>query len=126
MDEFFEKYSERIFNLSRISEENDTCRIWQGPVTKVGNYGLISYKDPHDCRWKKTRAHRLVFMLNSENLNLPRNMDCSHLCHNSLCVIFTHLSFEPHGINNNRQYCVNSNKCYGHVGFSDCMLDLKF
>ena len=125
MDRFVEKYSQTLSELSRISAENHACIIWQGPVTKVGNYGLISYKDPDDSRWKKTRAHRLVYMINSGNINLPRDMDCSHLCHNSLCVKFDHISLEPHRINNNRKHCLNSNTCHGHVGFNNCLLDLK-
>lgn len=53
------------------------------------------------------------------------DMDCSHLCHNSLCVNVNHISLEHHFINNNKQYCLNSNLCYGHVGFRNCMLELK-
>ena len=46
-------------------------------------------------------------------------------CHNCLCVNSSHISLEPHPINNNRQYCKSSNQCYGHGEYSDCLLQLK-
>jgi len=118
-------YQYRILENSVISAENGTCRIWQGPLTKNGKYGLISFRDPRDLKWKKKHAHRLSFMVFEKKIDIRSDMDCSHLCHNSLCVNVNHISLEHHFINNNRQYCLNSNLCYGHVGFRNCMLELK-
>lgn len=125
MEDFFKLYQYRILENSSVCPENEICRIWQGPLTKNKKYGLISYKDPSDMKWKKKHAHRLSYIVFTKNLEIISDFDCSHLCHNSLCVNVNHLSMEPHFINNNRQHCLNSNLCYGHVGFGNCLLDLK-
>lgn len=62
MEEFFELYQSRILESSDISAENGICRIWEGPLTKNGKYGVMSFRDPRDLKWKKRHAHRLSFM----------------------------------------------------------------
>jgi len=105
---------------------NNSCRLWTGPKTTNRKYGLISYKDPIDNRWKKKKAHRVSYMVSIiANMDLTSNLDCSHLCHNCLCVNALHISLEPHNINNNRQYCKNCNLCYSHRGYANCLLQLK-
>ena len=112
---FFQNVYGKIEGNS-IPGTNQHCRIWTGPKTRNGKYGLIGYRDPIDHRWKKKKAHRVSYMVSIiANMDLTSNMDCSHLCHNSL---FVH-------INNNRQYCKNSNLCYRHAGYPDCLLHLK-
>ena len=126
MADFFQKLHDKIQDNAVLSPANNSCRIWTGPKTKNGKYGLISYRDPIDGRWKKKKAHRVSYMVSIiANMDLTANMDCSHLCHNSLCVNPLHISLEPHDINNNRQYCKNSNLCYNHAGYPDCLLHLK-
>ncbi|PJE77853.1 hypothetical protein CI610_03218 [invertebrate metagenome] len=125
MEDFYELYKWKLSENSVICPENGTCRLWTGPLTKTGKYGIISFKDPVDSKWKKKHAHRLAVIVHFQNLGLSSDLDCSHLCHNSLCINVDHISLEPHFINNNRQYCLNSNICHGHVGFRDCLLNLK-
>ena len=122
MDEFYAKYTEKL-NANYIIE--NACKKWTGSLTQNGKYGVISYKDPVDLKWKKRHSHRFAIMIRDRNLNIPLNMDCSHLCHNSRCINTDHLSIEPHAINNNRQHCVNSNICLGHFEFPNCLLELK-
>ena len=67
-----------------------------------GNYGVIYAK----CKqlsggglgWKLMRVHRLAYMLHVK-WELPPDMHCSHLCHNSLCVNVNHLILETEGEN---------------------------
>lgn len=125
MEDFLKLYQGKVFENSTVSQENGLCRIWTGSLTKNRKYGLISFKDPVDLKWKKKHAHRLAVVVFLKDLNLKSDADCSHLCHNSLCVNTDHISVEPHYINNNRQYCLNSGVCHGHLGFRECMLDLK-
>ena len=123
MEGFFEKYSEKIKENSHLAE-NGECIIWHGGLTKDGKYGLISYLDPVSGTWKKKKAHRFNFILFTKNFNLASDVDCSHLCHNSLCINPGHISPEPHFINNNRLHCKNERKCQSHGNFPDCYLHL--
>ena len=123
MEAFFEKYIKKLKENSHIGE-NQECIIWHGPLTKDGKYGLISISNPVSGIWQKKKAHRLSFMIHIKNLDLNSDLDCSHLCHNSLCVNPDHISLEPHHINNNRIHCKNEMKCSGHGIYPACRLEL--
>lgn len=105
--------------------ENHNCTIWHGPVTKDGKYGLVSFLNPDTASWQKKKAHRFNYMLHIKDLNLTAEYDCSHLCHNSLCINPDHISLEPHHINNNRIHCRNEMNCSGHGIYPACRLDLE-
>ena len=64
-------------------------------------------------------------MLEHKMTRVEPGLDASHLCHNSLCLTASHISMEPHSINNNRQYCVSQNVCFGHAPYPKCMLQFK-
>jgi hypothetical protein len=124
MEDFFESLSAKI-SLYSAPAHNSDCRIWAGNVTSNRLYGLLSYRDPETNIWKKKHVHRLALMVQLRSLNIPKELDASHLCHNSLCVNVNHLSLEPHSVNNNRQCCKGCGHCIGHGDFPDCMLKLK-
>ena len=124
MEAFFQNLSDKIF-LNSVLAHNSDCRIWTGSVTSNGLYGLLSYRDPETNTWKKKHVHRLALMVKLRSLTIPKELDASHLCHNSLCVNADHLNLEPHSINNNRQCCRGYGSCIGHGDFPGCMMKLK-
>ena len=96
---------------------NEKCQLWTGcRKGKFSDYGVINCQ--FECGYRKVTVHRL-------SLLLEPGLDASHLCHNSLCLTANHISVEPHSINNNRQYCVRQNVCFGHAPFPKCILQFK-
>ena len=96
------------------------CHLWQGRLDKIG-YGQIRLM----FRGKRLnlKAHRVVFTISQPDIFLQSaNYDVSHICFNRNCVKIHHLSLEPHKVNNKRLICKNDGVCYGHYGFSDCLL----
>ena len=124
MEEFFENLAAKIL-LNSVPAPNSHCIIWTGNLTSNRLYGLLSYRDPETNIWKKKHVHRLALMVKLRSMTIPKELDASHLCHNSLCVNADHLSLEPHSINNNRQCCKGYGHCIGHGDFPDCMMKLK-
>lgn len=103
------------------------CLLWKGAVKKCkgrrgGGYGIINVHLPgHDSR-TLMRVHRLAYIVHTGNF-IPQQNDVSHLCHNSLCVNFHHLSLEPRKINNARKVCHRKRQCQGHGNnYRDCLL----
>lgn len=104
------------------------CSVWDSQYAVFQRY-------PHSPKYgkqkitlmdgsqKSERAHRLSFILSSGLFDLPLGYDVSHICHNTLCVKYEHLSLEPHEVNNSRQLCKNLSpqKCMGHRPFPDCL-----
>lgn len=123
-DRFYEKYADKINENVSISTNNQ-CILWTGCTKGTGvKYGAVSCK--FRCGNRRTiTAHRLSYMLHHRRTFIRANLDASHLCHNSLCVTATHVSLEPHGVNNERISCVKSGECRGHGIYPACMLDLK-
>ena len=74
---------------------------------------------------KTVTVHRLIYMLEHKMTRVEPGLDASRLCLNSLCLTASHISMEPHSINNNRQYCVSQNVCFGHAPYPKCMLQFK-
>ena len=101
------------------------CVIWTGPnLNKSGvEYGYKYVKLPNQNKKSRQYTHRLAYMFKIGNFRLPRGLDVSHICHNSLCVNPAHLSSEPHHINNNRIQCVNEGRCFGHQQYKTCLLN---
>jgi len=50
-------------------------------------------------------VHRLVCQIHQNMERLPDGMHVSHLCHYSLCCNFSHLTWEPQVVNNQKQTC---------------------
>ncbi len=70
--------------LMRFSEDRNGCREWTGIC--VGAYGLMV------IRGKGTTAHRWAYRHGMNITSLERNVQVRHLCGNSKCVKFEHLT----------------------------------
>lgn len=123
MEVILDIFSTKLNNNS-VASDNGECKLWVGPITTDGKYGLVSFRDPHSGKWIKRKAHRFCLMVFLKDFNLPTELDCSHVCHNSKCVNPGHISLEPHHINNNRIHCRNLRKCIGHGHYPACNLKL--
>ena len=114
-----------LSNPSNFNQQN-ACKIWSGTVDTKTNglaYGIVYLRPPHERKKKKYYTHRLAVNVKFNNIHIPKQFEVSHLCHRSLCIEMSHLSVEPHHINNNRIHCKTLNKCTGHAPFADCLLD---
>ena len=69
----------------------------------------------HGSVSKCVSVHRLALLKAPKNLSLQDVLNsqgnASHLCHNTLCIISTHISLEPQWLNNNRQQCIRKGIC---------------
>lgn len=108
---------------------NQNCMIFDGP--KQNGYGMIRKKV--DGTAYRVYAHILVKMHELGSESLTEN--CSHLCHNCLCVNPKHLSVEAQSVNNSRQNCKsqrNWKNCTGHFDpvtkaeLPNCMLQYTY
>ena len=126
MDEsFYQNYSAKLHENVCLSPNNE-CMLWSGCTKgKLVKYGVINCR--FRCGYNRAvTVHRLSYMLQHRITHVDSGLDASHLCHNSLCVKVSHISMEPHSVNNNRQYCMAQNFCFGHGQYSQCMLELKY
>lgn len=82
--------------------------IWQGGLK--GIYGVKKLSPPGHKNIVRT-AHRALYICSARTLELPADMDVSHLCHTSLCVNIVHLVLESHIINMGRLECKNFGFC---------------
>jgi hypothetical protein len=123
--DIFEILSEKILFKS-VPAPNSICILWTGNVTSNRLYGLLSYRDPETNIWKKKHVHRLAFTIKMRSVNISKELDASHLCHNSLCVWMRITSaWHPIISTTNRQYCIGYGNYFGHGEFPNCMLQLK-
>ena len=72
-------------------------------------YGVMCVNvSMHGSMWKSMYVHRLALLKDPSNLGLQEMLhlrcDASHLCHNTLYINPSHISLEPHWLNNGRQY----------------------
>lgn len=117
MEDFFQdldnKFNKKTTKLHNIYG----CVAWNGYVDKLG-YGVQNVNWPVEGA-KKERAHRLAYMIKhriSRN-DMPRldnnnnKIECSHLCHNKICVNSEHLVLEPHATNQERIHCKGQGIC---------------
>ena len=123
----------RNWETKTVVAANGECLLWTGTRCSVrgglvGNYGVIYVKCKQfrggDLGWKLMRAHRLAYMLHVKS-ELPPDMHCSHLCHNSLCINVNHLILETPFVNGNRRLCARENICLGHDQSPPCILFFK-
>ena len=119
----------------KLNKYSDKCKgcnciLWNG-CTERGkrvNYGQICAKILKDesglFEFHTLKVHRLQFMvmLGDPSQIKEKDMHVSHLCFSHLCIEPSHLSYEPAEVNISRDTCRQDNLCYGHAGFSDCIL----
>ena len=113
--------------LAKIHEkcvENEKgCLLWSGGATfsKKAKYGQKRFSVPQlGIKSRVFYVHRLVYMLETENFNIPGGnsrgsgpLEISHLCHNSLCARPDHLVAESHAVNAERVSCRATPCCVG-------------
>ena len=58
----------------------------------------------------------------SQGMGADPGLDCSHLCHNTLCCNPDHLVLELRSINNDRNHCKNEMHCFGHGSHTKCLI----
>ena len=124
-ESFYQNYSAKLHENVFLSPNNE-CMLWSGCTKgKLVKYGVINCR--FRCGYSRAvTVHRLSYMLQHRITHVDSRLDASHLCHNSLCVKVSHISMEPHSVNNNRQYCMAQNFCFGHGQYPQCMLELKY
>jgi Zinc-binding loop region of homing endonuclease len=93
---------------------NRVCIRWGGTLRdqKGMRYGRMRVKFPVSRYYY---VHRLVCQIHQNMERLPDGMHVSHLCHYSLCCNFSHLTWEPQVVNNQKQTCRDRAGCMGHV-----------
>lgn len=123
METFWRKLEARISEQT-TQDPYSECLIWKGSLDKQRKYGTVHYRDPVDYKWKHRKAHRVVLMLRDKTLQIPRDKDASHLCHNSSCVNVNHMNLEPRGVNNQRKSCDVEGICFGHGSYPKCKLNI--
>ena len=103
------------------------CKLWnRSKDLKSGGleYGIVYIRPPQDSKKRKRYTHRLALMVHFNCSQLPKGLEASHLCHNSLCINPHHITLEPHAINNQRIHCKLFHHCTGHVPYRTCLLDI--
>ena len=89
------------------------CYLWAHPPMENG-YGKASV-----CN-QTLLAHRVVGKLVNVNKKVT-GFDCSHLCHQRLCVTPSHIELETREENNERKLCQAQGSCRGHAGRKPCL-----
>lgn len=120
----FDKYS-AILTERYVLSPNGQCWLYLNEYVrreKSTKYGYIRVK--LNEKWTTLHAHKVAACCR-DRVVYPKNIDISHLCHNSTCIRPEHLSAEPHHVNNNRRSCVEKNWCTEHAPYPDCLLNLK-
>jgi len=108
MDNFFDRNFTEITENSEAANNGLGCLIWQGGMK--GAYGVKKLSPPGHKQLVRT-AHRALYMCFTRTLELPPDMDASHLCHENKCVNISHLVLEDHNINMGRLECRNNGVC---------------
>ena len=130
MDDAFVLHYKGKLREKTVVAANGECLLWTGSRCcvrggVVGNYGVIYVKCRQlrggGLRWKLMRVHRLAYMLHHKEWELPPDMHCSHLCHNSLRINVNHLILETPFVNGNRRQCARENICLGHDQAPPCI-----
>ena len=121
---------DKLNSKSSVSD-NGQCIMWTGCCKGRGvRYGVmcvnVSLHGPGV--WRRVAVHRLALMKTPTNFSLNDVLnaqgDASHLCHNSLCINASHISLEPHCVNNKRRQCTRKGICQGHMDYPMCKLAL--
>lgn len=121
MEAFYENMRKRIKQKVNISANSD-CWIWAGGLDSDKKYRRIGYVDPVSGDSKRKNVSCVAYMVFHKEWGADPGLDCSHLCHNTLCCNPDHLVLEPRSINNNRNHCKNEMHCFGHGSHGKCLI----
>jgi hypothetical protein len=119
----FEQWWEKL-GPTLDCEGPDSCWLWTGNRSGQGRhqYGMMRIKFPDQQQTVPVRVHRILFMIKIKEITLPKGLEVSHLCGNSLCCNPQHLTLEEHYINLHRVRCQAMSVCVGHENQPNCLL----
>lgn len=131
MEDFFKDLEDKFSKKSRVLGNNLGCIVWVGYAEKNG-YGIQRVRWPN-VGLKKERSHRVAYMIRhkicaNDMPKLDQNdnpLECSHLCHNKLCVNPDHISLEDHATNQERIHCKGQGHC-SKCHEPHCLMCIKF
>lgn len=120
-----------ISKIDYTIENSKGCQLWSKSfsvnqrerlLNRGPAYGRLKVKYPDGTK-KYYLAHRFMWMLHNDELEIEDGQHISHICHCSLCINPLHLSKEPQSVNNERQICKNlvPVRCIHHNGHPDCI-----
>lgn len=104
-------------------EQVGECMILKKTPRKDG-YAYVTLRLPQpDGSIKKTStsAHRAALLIHLlkegkvATLQVDKTLECSHLCHNRMCVNINHLVLEKKTENLSRKVCFRRKACQGHT-----------
>jgi hypothetical protein len=109
------RLKQKIKNTTFLDENG--CLIWEGGLDRRHKYGRIWANMPIASSSNITRCgksvevHRISYLIYSGMFHngLESGLEVSHLCHNTICCNFYHLSLEPNTVNQDRQHCFHQN-----------------
>ena len=118
MEAFWMNLEGKFFHKTVELRNGKGCLEWAGSRKGNTSYGFMVVKWPGGEE-KREAAHRLAYMIRHKltRYDMPRldennnKVECSHLCHHSLCVNADHIVLEPHAINLERLHCKNQGLC---------------
>ena len=94
----------------------------------AGKYHSIKIHHFGPGRQIRLYAHRLALLNKIKELDIPKDLEASHLCHEKACIKMDHIEAEPRHINMARIPCMNERRdrmdphfCFGHPGYPDCV-----
>ena len=108
---------------AKCIKNGNQCNIWKGCIQNgygVLNVQIYCAEDSLDIKWKRFYVHRLVYML-EKCMDIGKNLQISHLCHNKLCQNIEHLNIESSFMNSQREICLRNRNCTGHGQEPDCL-----
>lgn len=118
MDAFWENIGLKFFKKTEVMGNGKGCVEWVGAKKGKSGYGIQVVKWPGGEEKRET-AHRLAYMIKHRltRYDMPQidennnKVECSHICHQTLCVNPEHILIEPHAINQDRLHCKNQGHC---------------
>ena len=132
MELFWEKIRNRLNRLSQPVGNPQGCIVFRGQITREGEgYGIMKVKWPGYETFKVEKAHRMAYMLHNRltYTMIPRinekgePLECSHICHMSICINPTHIVLETHSSNLGRMTCKVHGVCHnGNHSDPPCLL----
>lgn len=118
MDDFWNDIQQKFNRKTEESGNGKGCIVWTGAKKGKSGYGIQVVNWPGGEE-KREAAHRLAYMIRHRmtRYDMPtvdennNKVECSHICHNKLCVNVNHIVLEPHAINLDRLHCKNQGLC---------------
>ena len=124
MEDFVQKQCKSIEeDLKAFKRVGKSCKLSTKKPGKPGGYAHLTTRklNPEDGQVKKSsitvsRAALLVKLIKEgevSTLEIDRELECSHLCHNKLCINTDHLVLESKSLNISRNICSRRRQCQG-------------